>query len=92
MELELHQLELKYERLRIIEPGRQSRLLAALSEQGQRSPVLVVGAGEPFIRPHQLGGAFFQQKPRPLSAGASSYKGRTTNDFPRPARLSATAG
>lgn len=47
MELELHRLELKYERLRIIEPGRQSRLLAALSEQGQRSPVLVVGAGEP---------------------------------------------
>ncbi len=26
---------------------RQSKLLAALSEQGQRSPVLVVGAGEP---------------------------------------------
>jgi hypothetical protein len=38
MELELHQLELKYERLRIFEPGRQARLLASLSEQGQRGP------------------------------------------------------
>ena len=46
MELELHQLELKYERLRIFEPGRQARLLASLSEQGQRGPVLVVRAEE----------------------------------------------
>ncbi len=45
MELELHQLELKYERLRIFDPGRQSRLMAAIAEQGQRSPVLVVEDG-----------------------------------------------
>jgi len=47
MELELHQLELKYARLRIFEPGRQARLLASLSEQGQRGPVLVVRAAGP---------------------------------------------
>lgn len=47
MELELHQVELKYERLRIFESGRQSRLLASLSEQGQRGPVLVVRCEQP---------------------------------------------
>jgi len=42
LELELHQLEMKYERLRIADPGRQARLLASLTENGQQSPVLVV--------------------------------------------------
>jgi len=42
MELELHQIELKYATLRILDPGRQARLTAALLEQGQRAPVLVV--------------------------------------------------
>lgn len=45
MELELHQLQMKYERLRIADPGRQARLLASLTENGQQSPVLVVRAG-----------------------------------------------
>lgn len=46
MELELHQLQTKYERLRVMEPGRQARLVASLTENGQQSPVLVVNAGE----------------------------------------------
>jgi len=44
--LELHQLDLKYERLRISDPGRRSRLVASLSEHGQQTPVLVVHAEE----------------------------------------------
>jgi len=46
MELELHQLDLKYERLRIADSGRQSRVVASLSEHGQQNPVLVVHAEE----------------------------------------------
>lgn len=42
MELELHQLDLKYEGLRIVDPGRQARLMSSLAEHGQQSPVLVV--------------------------------------------------
>lgn len=42
MELEFHQLETKYEALRIREPGRSARLVGSLSEHGQRHPVLVV--------------------------------------------------
>ena len=42
MELELGQLELKYEELRIREPAREARLLASLAEQGQHAVVLVV--------------------------------------------------
>lgn len=45
MELELHQLQMKYERLRIADAGRQARLLASLTENGQQSPVLVVDSG-----------------------------------------------
>jgi len=45
LELELHQLQMKYERLRIADPGRQARLLASITESGQQSPVLVVNAG-----------------------------------------------
>lgn len=42
MELELHQVELTYERLRVMGSGWQARLLSSLSEHGQREPVLVV--------------------------------------------------
>jgi ParB/RepB/Spo0J family partition protein len=44
MELEFHQLDLPYERLRIWEPRRQARLVATLAEQGQQVPVLVIAA------------------------------------------------
>ncbi len=49
MKLELHELALKYQRLRIIDPGRQARLLAELSANGQREPVLVVSGDEGYV-------------------------------------------
>lgn len=45
MEVEIHQLELRYASLRVMEPKRQSRLMASLAREDQQSPVLVV-AGE----------------------------------------------
>ena len=42
MELEFHQMEMKYEGLRVALPGVQARLMASLAEQGQLQPVLVV--------------------------------------------------
>lgn len=44
MELELHQIELKYESLRIADKRQQSHLVASMSEHGQRSSVVVVAA------------------------------------------------
>ena len=42
MDLELHQLELRYEALRHRSPTRERRLLASLSESGQQVPIVVV--------------------------------------------------
>jgi ParB family chromosome partitioning protein len=42
MELELHQLELRYERLRDRNAGREKRLLASLAHVGQQAPIVVV--------------------------------------------------
>jgi ParB/RepB/Spo0J family partition protein len=42
-ELELHQLDRRYEALRRREPRREARLLASLSEHGQQIPIIVVG-------------------------------------------------
>lgn len=44
MELEFHQMAIKYEGLRISMPGFQARLMASLAEEGQLNPVLVVEA------------------------------------------------
>jgi len=46
IELEFHQLDRKYEGLRVIEPARQARLLASLAEHGQQNPVWVVAAAD----------------------------------------------
>lgn len=46
MQLEIHQLDLKYAALRVTEPARQSRLVASLSAHGQHTPVVVVGSAE----------------------------------------------
>lgn len=43
VEIEFHQLTLRYEALRIVDPARQARLTASIAEGGQRTPVLVVG-------------------------------------------------
>jgi len=43
VELNLNALDLKYARLSVRRPGAERRLLAAIGESGQQSPVIVVG-------------------------------------------------
>jgi hypothetical protein len=47
MQVELHQLELRYEGLRAADPARRRQLLAAMCEVGQQVPVVVVAAADP---------------------------------------------
>jgi ParB family chromosome partitioning protein len=47
MELEFHQLELRYERLRVVRPACEKRLLASLADAGQQVPILVVADAAP---------------------------------------------
>lgn len=42
MHLEFHQLDLRWEHLRVREPYRQRHLLASLAESGQQTPIIVV--------------------------------------------------
>jgi ParB family chromosome partitioning protein len=42
VDLEFHQLHLRYERLRVIRPEQERRLLASLAEIGQQVPIVVV--------------------------------------------------
>ena len=49
MELEFHQLELRYERLRVRQPARERRLLASLAEAGQQMPIVVVATGAAYV-------------------------------------------
>jgi ParB/RepB/Spo0J family partition protein len=44
MQLEFHQLDLRWEHLRVRQPARQRRLLASLAESGQQTPIVVVAA------------------------------------------------
>jgi ParB/RepB/Spo0J family partition protein len=46
MDLEFHQIELRYEALRTRSATREARLLASLAEGGQQVPVVVVTSGE----------------------------------------------
>ena len=50
MQLEFHQLELRWEHLRVRHPARQRRLLASLAESGQQAPIVVVAAEDPAGR------------------------------------------
>jgi ParB family chromosome partitioning protein len=45
MQLEFHQLDRRWEHLRVREPQRQRRLLASLADSGQQTPIVVVAAG-----------------------------------------------
>jgi ParB/RepB/Spo0J family partition protein len=45
--LEFHQLDLRYEDLRVRRPGQERRLLASLAERGQQVPIVVVGQRDP---------------------------------------------
>ena len=48
MQLEFHQLDRRWEHLRVRHPARQRRLLASLAEAGQQTPIIVVAAeGQP---------------------------------------------
>jgi ParB family chromosome partitioning protein len=42
MQLEFHQLDLRWEHLRVREPRRHRQLLASLAENGQQTPIVVV--------------------------------------------------
>jgi ParB family chromosome partitioning protein len=44
MQLEFHQLDRRWEHLRVHHPPRQRRLLASLAESGQQMPIVVVAA------------------------------------------------
>ena len=50
MQLEFHQLERRWEHLRVRQAGRQRRLLASLAESGQQTPIVVVAAEGPADR------------------------------------------
>jgi ParB/RepB/Spo0J family partition protein len=45
VELEIHQLALRYERLKVVRPEPERRLLASLAEVGQQVPIVVVPEG-----------------------------------------------
>jgi ParB/RepB/Spo0J family partition protein len=45
MELEFHQLDLRYEALRRRDAGREARLLASVAQIGQQAPIVVVSEG-----------------------------------------------
>jgi ParB family transcriptional regulator, chromosome partitioning protein len=49
MELEWHQLRLRYEGLRRRHPGQERQLLASLAEIGQQSPIVVVSETAEFV-------------------------------------------
>ena len=44
MQLEFHQLDRRWEHLRVRHPARQRRLLASLADSGQQTPIVVVAA------------------------------------------------
>jgi ParB family chromosome partitioning protein len=46
MQLEFHQLDRRWEHLRVRQPGRQRRLLASLAESGQQTPIVVVHSAD----------------------------------------------
>jgi hypothetical protein len=52
MQLEFHQLERRWEHLRVRHAARQRRLLASLAESDQQTPIVVVaaeGAAERYV-------------------------------------------
>jgi len=49
MDLEIHQVDLRYEGLRTRNTVREARLLASLAEVGQQVPVVVVATGGPHV-------------------------------------------
>ena len=46
MRLEFHQLDRRWEHLRVHDPQQHRHLLASLVENGQQTPIVVVAAGD----------------------------------------------
>ena len=53
MDLEFHQIDVRYERLRVRQPARERRLLASLAEAGQQIPIVVTGAAYVVVDGHK---------------------------------------
>ena len=49
LDLEFHQLELRYAAMRIADRGRRRRLASSLADNGQQMPVIVVADGERYV-------------------------------------------
>jgi ParB family chromosome partitioning protein len=49
VDLEFHQLDGRYERLRVRQPARERRLLASLADAGQQMPIVVVTRGSTYV-------------------------------------------
>jgi ParB family transcriptional regulator, chromosome partitioning protein len=49
MELEFHQLDRRYDALRVRQPARERRLLASLAEVGQQIPIVVVTSASQYL-------------------------------------------
>ena len=49
VELEFHQLDLRYARLRVRQPARERRLLASLADAGQQTPIVVVATAATHV-------------------------------------------
>jgi hypothetical protein len=49
VDLEFHQLDCRYEGLRVRQPERERRLLASLADHGQQTPIVVVGGGSGYV-------------------------------------------
>jgi len=49
VELEFHQIDVRYERLRIRQPSRERRLLASLADAGQQTPIVVVATSAAYV-------------------------------------------
>ncbi len=49
MELEFHQLDRRYDALRVRQPARERRLLASLAEVGQQMPIVVVSSPSQYL-------------------------------------------
>jgi len=49
VDLEFHQLDLRYASMRIADGGRRRRLASSLADNGQQMPVIVVATGERYV-------------------------------------------
>lgn len=49
MDLEFHQLDCRYEGLRVRQPERERRLLASLADHGQQTPIVVVACVSGYV-------------------------------------------